>query len=55
MIINSFTNTSRDINKSATVIYRLSYRILVLALARSLGSVTDAGAVTFDLQTKGST
>ena len=52
MIINSFTKTSRDINKSVTVICRLSYRIIVLALARSLRLVADSSAVTFDHQTK---
>ena len=52
MIINSFTNTSRDINRRVTVICRLLYRLVVLTLALSLGLVTDAGAVTFDHQTK---
>ena len=55
MIINRFTKTSRDINKSVTVICRLSYRIVVLDLARSLRLVADSSAVTFDHQTNEST
>ena len=52
MIINSFTNTSRDINRRVTVICRLWYRLVVLTLVLSLGLVTNASAVTFDHQTK---
>ena len=52
MIINSFTNTSRDINRRVTAICRLWYRLVVLTLVLSLGLVTNASAVTFDHQTK---
>ncbi|SVB10877.1 uncharacterized protein METZ01_LOCUS163731, partial [marine metagenome] len=52
MIINSFTNTSRDINRRVTAICRLWYRLVVLTLVLGLGLVTNAGAVTFDHQTK---
>jgi len=51
MIINSFTNTSRDINRRVTAICRLWYRLVVLTLVLSLGLVTNASAVTFDHQT----
>ncbi|HIE78511.1 MAG TPA: hypothetical protein EYP92_06820, partial [Candidatus Thioglobus sp.] len=39
-------------NRRVTVICRLSYSLVVLTLVLSLGLVTDAGAVTFDHQTK---